>query len=1010
MAALGAVLSVVGGMFVFMLLTSRSLDTASAKGRHAVQAQQDAADLERVAVDLETGVRGYLLTRDQAFLAPYDAGRRSLAAQTRGLISQSPAAQRPLAQTLDRSLGGYVRDYTEPLVHAGATADVSQSTREGKRRLDTIRTQFAAYDAAVGHVAAGFRAHAQALRHRMVWIAAIGALVSVLLLIALMIALHRLILVPVRRVAGAAGELADGKLDARVPDTGHGEMRTLGSTFNSMARALAARDEDLRVQTDRLQGILDHTTTSITVKDSAGRYLLVNAEMLRLIGGKSEDEVLGKLDEELFEEAVAAANRVTDVEVLRTGKVKEFEREIAGRAYSIVKVPLKDAGGSVYATATMGMDITERKRALSDAVEASRSKSEFLANMSHEIRTPLNGVIGMTELLLESDLDSVQHEHALTAARSGEALLTVIDDILDFSKIEAGKLELDRHDFDLREAVEDVCEMLAPQAHGKGLELMAWIDDDVPTTVTGDRGRLRQVLTNLLSNAVKFTERGEVAVRVRVARRVGGETVVRFDVADTGIGIPQSAIDRLFESFSQADTSTTRRYGGTGLGLTISRQLVELMDGEIGCESEPGTGSTFHFTARLGLPAAPRPARRGRHTLPAALHVLIVDDNDTNRAIVEAYLRARAVRCETAASGPEALRVMHSAARAGEPFEVVILDGQMPGMDGIELAQAISMAPSLRAARLIMLTSSVDRRPAAREAGVHHYLTKPVRRARLLETVAEAMGTLAPAKPAEDPRSGAPAAAGTQAVLVVEDNTVNQRVIEAMLSKRGFAVDCAATGREGLSLITTNDYALVFMDCQMPEMDGYEATAALRAAEAGLQTHVKVVAMTANAMKGDRERCLAAGMDDYLSKPLRPEELDAVLERWVGAKPAPAAPQPATAVNKATVALVDEVRLRVFRDDYPEIVGQLVELFVDSTPPLLGELREGAEAGDARAVRHAAHKLKGSCQNIGASGMAEQAARIEKDSAAEPGQLATLEATYSATCDALRAALTPAVG
>jgi CheY-like chemotaxis protein len=334
----------------------------------------------------------------------------------------------------------------------------------------------------------------------------------------------------------------------------------------------------------------------------------------------------------------------------------------------------------------------------------------------------------------------------------------------------------------------------------------------------------------------------------------------------------------------------------------------------------------------------------------------------------------------------------------------VILDGQMPGMDGIELSRAISMAPSLRAARLVMLTSTVDRRADARDAGVQHYLTKPVRRARLLEAVAEAMGTPA----ATAPSAAAPAAAAVsgQTILVVEDNAVNQRVIEAMLTKRGFAVECAENGRLGLERILAHEYALVFMDCQMPEMDGYEATAALRERERGGE-HMTVVAMTANAMKGDRERCLAAGMDDYLAKPLRPEELDAVLERWLHTPAAPAQPEPEP--EPASMALVDEARARVFREDYPEIVDQLIELFEDSTPPLLRELREGAAAGDAETIRRTAHKLKGSCQNIGASGMAAQVAELERAATAAPEQLEDLEVAFEATCDALRAALTPAV-
>jgi PAS domain S-box-containing protein len=1002
--ALGLVLAVVAAIFATLLLTTRSLDASSKAGRRATQMQQESLQLERTAVDLETGVRGYLITHDRSYLEPYESGRRQLSAHIRRLLSLTEPEQRARVLEIRDGLSAYVNEYTEPLVHSSGLGDAAllAATREGKRRLDQIRHQFAAFNSAQQEVTATRRDQSQTLRHRMLAVAAAGVLISAALLIALGFALHRVILVPVRRVADAAGRVAEGDLQARVPDTGRGEVRQLASSFNSMAGSLAARDEDLRVQTDRLQGILNHTTTSITVKDREGRYLLANAEFLRL-SGRTEAEVCGRTDEELFSEAMAAANRVTDVEVLRTGQVKEFEREAGGRTYHIVKFPLKDPDGTVYGTATMGTDSTDRKRALSEAVEASRSKSEFLANMSHEIRTPLNGVIGMTELLLQSELTPEQRDHASTAARSGEALLTVINDILDFSKIEAGKLELDVHDFDLREAVEDVCEMLAPQAHGKGLELMAWIDDDVPATVSGDRARLRQVLTNLVANAVKFTERGEVAVRVRLAGRDDEQAIIRFDVVDTGIGIPPAAMARLFESFSQADTSTTRRYGGTGLGLTISRQLVELMGGEIGCESEPGVGSTFHFTTTVGKAAAGRTARRARQPLPAAVRVLVVDDNDTNRAIVEAYLRTR-VRCEAAASGPDALQAMHAAARAGEPFDVVILDGQMPGMDGIELAHAISLAPSLRSARLIMLTSTAERRLDARDAGIAHYLTKPVRRAKLLETVAEALGT--PAATRAQAAAPAVTAHTGQSILVVEDNAVNQRVIEAMLAKRGFRVECAGNGREGLERIGENDYALVFMDCQMPEMDGYEATAALRERERPGQ-RLPVVAMTAHAMKGDSERCLAAGMDDYLAKPLRPDELDAVLERWLHA-PAPepeAAPEP----EPATIALVDEARARVFREDYPEIVDQLIELFQDSTPPLLRELREGAAAGDAEGVRRTAHKLKGSCQNIGASGMAAQVAELERTASAAPEQLEDLEVAFEATCDALRAALTPAV-
>ncbi|MDA0166786.1 response regulator [Solirubrobacter ginsenosidimutans] len=1004
--ALSLIGVVVAGMSATMVVTVRSLDATSKSQRATSQMTQESLRLERLVVDLETGVRGYMLTDDPRFLEPYRAGRLQLATSLVRLHALAPPALEPRIARIDRNLGTYINDYTEPLIrdHSG---DVLAATTEGKTRLDALRKQFAALSSTQSVITVQRRAHSQALRKRMLILASGGALVCTLLLIALGIGLRRMVLLPVRRVAHAAEHVAFGRLDTRVPANGFGEIGQLGATFNTMAAALAEREGDLSVQTDRLQSILDYTTTTISVKDRDGRYLLVNDEWRRAMGQVGV-EVFGRTDDELFAPEIAAAIRVTDLDILRSGEAAEFERDAAteGRAFQLVKFPLKDAGGHVYATGTMGTDVSERKRALAEAVEASRSKSEFLANMSHEIRTPLNGVIGMTELLLGSDLSPQQRDYALTAASSSEALLDVINDILDFSKIEAGKLELDHHDFDLREAVEDTCEMLAPQAHGKNLELMAWIDADVATVVNGDRGRLRQVLTNLLSNAVKFTEAGEVTVRVR-----NEDAAVRFDVTDSGIGISRKAIERLFDSFAQADTSTTRRYGGTGLGLTISRQLVELMGGEISVVSTPGAGSTFSFTVQLGEPSSPHVARRTRSALPEALHVLVVDDNATNRDIVEAYLEAPGVTCATAAGATEALTAMHAAARNGEPFELVILDGQMPEMDGIELAQAISLAPSLRSTRLLMLTSTTERRLAARDAGIHHYLQKPVRRARLLETVAEAMGTLGapgPVLPAPAHGAGKPTSS-SDAILVVEDNAVNQRVIEAMLGKRGYEVEIAVNGREALTMLTVRHYALVFMDCQMPEMDGYAATAAIRSRESD-KTRLPIVAMTAHAMTGDRERCLAVGMDDYLSKPLRPEELDAVLARWLGTPGGAPEPTPSRSVGPAPAgdpfeALLDDARMRIFRVDYPEIIDQLIELFVDSTPPLLGELRAGAESGDSEAVRRAAHRLKGSCQNIGAGFMAKLAADIEHSSTASPAALDGLQRVFEDTRDALRSAL-----
>jgi two-component system sensor histidine kinase/response regulator len=993
-AAFVLVIVLITGAFGALVLNIREQHAAAQDALRSERIINASNAAERDLVDVETGLRGYLLTHEPQYLQPYEAGRLRYAARFAALkmLVHYPAQERRLA-ALRHEADEFVEGYAVPLRAARQAGLEASAVDEGKRRLDDLRARFDQFNSVASRWGSHRRDRSMARTDRSMLIAAIGAGGSAIVLLLLWLYLQRAVLVPVRRVALAARRLASGRGDARVPLGGRGEVALLAQSFNGMADALVAREEDLRIAGDRLRGILEHATAMISVKDVDGRYILVGRRWEEVIG-RTTDEVIGRTDAELMPGRHAAPSRAADLQVIRTGEVLEYEREAitpdGTKTYLIVKFPLRDAVGDVYAVVTMSTDVSDRNRALAEAVEASRSKSEFLANMSHEIRTPLNGVIGMTELLLQTELSTEQRDYAQTAAGSGEALLGVINDILDFSKIEAGKLELDLHEFDLREAVEDVCEMLAPQAHGKGLELTAFVGDDVPAVVRGDRGRLRQVVTNLVSNAVKFTHRGEVSVRVEVVERDREDATLRFEVADTGIGIEPSTLSTLFESFSQADTSTTRRYGGTGLGLAISRQLVALMDGAIGVDSTLGEGSRFHFTVALPAPASATPARRSAAAEPAGVKVRIVDDNATNRAIVDNYLRTAGARPAEAAGGAEALAVMHAAAREGEPFEIVVLDAQMPEMDGLDLAAAIRQAPSLRSARLVMLTSTGEHRARARELGITAYLTKPVRRARLLGIIADT--ALEP-----EPAVAAPAApaAGVR-VLVAEDNEVNQLVIESMLAKRGLEVDIANDGSEALAKLAHGEYAAVFMDCQMPNVDGYEATGRIRASERD-GVRLPVIAMTAHAMAGDRERCLAAGMDDYMSKPLRPEVLDEMLERWLGV--APVGHEPVEAEDDAVEALIDAARMRTFRTDYPDIVDQLLGLFLQSTPPLLDELRAAVNGEERRRV---AHKLKGSCQNIGATFMATLCQSLETAEGDVSGTLDELKEAFSSTEAALR--------
>ena len=513
-----------------------------------------------------------------------------------------------------------------------------------------------------------------------------------------------------------------------------------------------------------------------------------------------------------------------------------------------------------------------------EAFASARAKSEFLANMSHEIRTPLNGVIGLTELLLDSPLAEGDREHVVTVRRCGEHLLGVINDILDFSKIEAGKMPIDSIDFEVGAVVEEAAELVAAQAQEKGVELLCDVPPEAARGVTGDPARLRQVLLNLLGNAVKFTEKGEAAVEGRRLRETAASVVVRIDVRDTGIGIPKDRHAAIFESFTQADGSTTRRHGGTGLGLTICRQLVHLMGGRIGLESEAGRGSTFWL--ELALPKAEVDTRRsaGAERLQG-LYVLVVDDNETNRLILRRTLDAWGCRIVEAASGGEGLERLAACDAAGTPVRLAILDMHMPEMDGQELARRIRDDARFADVPLVLL-SSVGALADARQMGFAEALAKPVRQATLLRAILSALGGGSAERPVEQ-EPAFRALSERLRVLLAEDNRVNRLVAINMLKRFGCDVDAAETGREAVEAVAANEYDLVLMDVQMPEMDGFEATAEIRRREAAGGRRLPIIAMTAHAMTGDQERCLAAGMDDYVAKPVTREALVAKLERWI---------------------------------------------------------------------------------------------------------------------------------
>ena len=815
---------------------------------------------------------------------------------------------------------------------------------------------------------------------------------------------------PLSDLAAGARRFGEGDYAVRIPGAGPAETAQCIQAFNSMAGNIESLVGSLRQaeEKNRLLAMqVEESSDAIFACDRAGVVTSWNRGAARLFGHDAAKAIGRPARElELFERngSMAAPGRAADA---ATPSFEARARTRSGEPLevSVVVTPLFDGAGRPLGELTVVRDISELKAKEAAAQAANRAKSEFLATMSHEIRTPMNGVIGMTALLLDSKLTAEQREYAETVHRSGEALLAIINDILDFSKIEAGRLELEPVPFGLREMLAETLKAVAPLAHGKGLELAYEVRSDVPDDLVGDTGRLAQILLNLVGNAIKFTERGEVAVRVEPEALASDAVALRVAVQDTGIGIASDKRDLIFDAFAQADASTTRRFGGTGLGLAICRRLVDRMHGRIWLESEPGRGSTFLFTVLLPRATEPVPRQIAAplDTL-RGLPVLAVDDNATNRRLLEAVLGSWGVAATIVPDGHSALAALERARAAGTAYRVVLLDARMPELDGFAVAERIRRDPTVADVTVMLLTSDVLSGDIARcrELGIARHLVKPIMPSDLLVALLRSLGQkieVSSASAFVEP--GGEAASRRLHVLVAEDNAVNQLLVVRMLEKLGHVAVLAGNGQEALEAYERQRFDLVLMDVQMPVMDGLAATEAIRRQEAAHpgRGRLPIMALTAFALQGDRERCLAAGMDDYLAKPIKPAELAAALLRLSGgggsadprgADAASASPGARSGLGAETAAadpaapadLVAETGFDVnaalaYVGGDRELLDELLGIFAQDAPVQLDKIRAAIAAAVPAEVMREAHTLKGPLKVLGAANAAQLALDLE---------------------------------